>query len=193
MAYINGQEVLFSAQFSGITNIDQTYNPESENAQSGKAVAEALKTVGQWQLIEEITLTEDVASIEKIFAENKYKEVCFYGDFSAPTATYSSIYITLYSQLGYGGFTQLNSDSAIQSSNYEYSTWLHVRFYVTQAGKVGYDLSHTDSNYITQSRISSWDAVDGCIPGIKISVSAGSSSSQYMRSGSTVQIWGLVK
>ena len=26
-------------------NIDQTYNPASENAQSGKAVAEALKTV----------------------------------------------------------------------------------------------------------------------------------------------------
>ncbi len=172
-------------------DVQHDYDANSKKPISGQGVAEALKTVGQWQLIEEITLTDGVESIEKIFAENKYKEVYFYGDFSAPTATYSNIYITLYSQLGSGGFTQL--DSNIQSSNYEYSTELHIRFYVTPAGKVGYDLSHSDGTYITQSRISYYDAVDGCIPGIKIYISAGSSSSQYMRSGSTVQIWGLVK
>lgn len=41
---------------------DQTYNPESENAQSGKAVAEALKTVNTdevWRKIADITLEEN--------------------------------------------------------------------------------------------------------------------------------------
>ena len=43
MAYINGKEVLFSPQVN-MTDVivDQVYNPESENAQSGKAVAEAV-------------------------------------------------------------------------------------------------------------------------------------------------------
>lgn len=45
MAYINDKEILFSPQIvSGGSPVvvDQTYNPESENAQSGKAVAEAI-------------------------------------------------------------------------------------------------------------------------------------------------------
>ena len=46
----NGQEILSSTEsdiikeFINKTTIDQTYNPESKNAQSGKAVAEALYT-----------------------------------------------------------------------------------------------------------------------------------------------------
>lgn len=44
MAYLNGQKILMGANVT-ITNlpIDQTYSPTSENAQSGKAVAEAVK------------------------------------------------------------------------------------------------------------------------------------------------------
>lgn len=42
---------------------DQTYNPESENAQSGKAVAEALANIseGNYELIETIEVTKDMA------------------------------------------------------------------------------------------------------------------------------------
>lgn len=49
----------------GSITVDQTFNPQSENAQSGKAVAEALANVGggDWELIEDITLTEDVLQI----------------------------------------------------------------------------------------------------------------------------------
>lgn len=47
MAYMNGKKVE-SIELMGIVNIDQTYSPDSENPQSGKAVAyaiaEALKT-----------------------------------------------------------------------------------------------------------------------------------------------------
>ena len=42
MAYVNGKQVLFSANFRGIVDVDQTFNPTSENPQSGKAVAEAI-------------------------------------------------------------------------------------------------------------------------------------------------------
>ena len=44
-------------------DIDQTYNPESENAQSGKAVAEALKTIDvggvEYELINTIKVAPD--------------------------------------------------------------------------------------------------------------------------------------
>lgn len=46
---------------------DQTYNPESENAQSGKAVAEALANVGgggTWEKIADITITKELNGID---------------------------------------------------------------------------------------------------------------------------------
>lgn len=47
----NGDEVF---------EVEQTYNPESENPQSGKAVAEALATVGgEYELVETITVAEE--------------------------------------------------------------------------------------------------------------------------------------
>lgn len=50
----------------GTIVVDQTYNPKSENAQSGKAVAEAIAGVdGTYELIETITLEEDVTSITR--------------------------------------------------------------------------------------------------------------------------------
>ena len=63
--------------------VDQTYNPESENAQSGKAVAEAMAGVnGTYELIETITLTEDVTSITRNTEPNgnaySFKDVHIY-------------------------------------------------------------------------------------------------------------------
>ena len=51
--------------------IDQTYNPESENAQSGKAVAQAIEqNIEAYELIEDITLTEDISQIERTVEPN---------------------------------------------------------------------------------------------------------------------------
>ena len=44
MMYFNGKPI-GSANINGLVNIDQNYNPESENPQSGKAVAEALANI----------------------------------------------------------------------------------------------------------------------------------------------------
>ena len=44
--------------------VDQTYNPNSENAQSGKAVAEALQGANsQWEKLSDVTITEEVNTI----------------------------------------------------------------------------------------------------------------------------------
>ena len=87
MAYINGNEVLFSTQFTGIVNIDQTYDATSENPQSGKAVAEAAdaavnkakKEAGALTLIDSVTLTEAVASYAKTLPANTYREIYLTG------------------------------------------------------------------------------------------------------------------
>lgn len=56
------------------SKIDQTYNPESENPQSGKAVAEALATGGgNYELIEEITVSEE-AIVQRTYPKN-YKKI----------------------------------------------------------------------------------------------------------------------
>lgn len=56
-----------------IANIDQTYNPESENAQSGKAVAEAVSSISSesksWRIITDLTLTEE--SVVSITADTE--------------------------------------------------------------------------------------------------------------------------
>ena len=44
MAYLNGQKILLGSNvITAKLPIDQNYSPESENAQSGKAVAQAVK------------------------------------------------------------------------------------------------------------------------------------------------------
>jgi hypothetical protein len=60
---------------------DQTYNPESENAQSGKAVAEALTGISggaePLKLIKTITLEEDVTEINVTF-DKGLKEIALF-------------------------------------------------------------------------------------------------------------------
>lgn len=52
------------------TNVDQTYNPESENAQSGKAVAEAIKNI-------ETIVDLGTMSVQEVY-EYDFKEGVFY-------------------------------------------------------------------------------------------------------------------
>ena len=67
---INNQSILGSGNITieggSDVEVDQNYNPESENAQSGIAVAEALRTLDKkYELIETITLTEAVQQISR--------------------------------------------------------------------------------------------------------------------------------
>ena len=65
---INNQSILGSGNITieggSDVEVDQTYNPESENAQSGKAVAEALQGANsQWKKLADVTITEEVNTI----------------------------------------------------------------------------------------------------------------------------------
>ena len=55
MVYINGVPFFGELHIDGLVNVDQTFDPESENPQSGKAVAEAMGTVVG---VESIYITE---------------------------------------------------------------------------------------------------------------------------------------
>ena len=59
--------------------VDQNYNPESENPQSGKAVAQAVANAGggekPWQVIEDITLIEAIKIASVSASKLRYKEV----------------------------------------------------------------------------------------------------------------------
>ena len=83
-----------SYQILDSRDIEQTYNPESTNAQSGIAVAEALANVGgglkEYELLSDTTITEDVASVKWTTADNgepisNYKDffIYFLGKFTA--------------------------------------------------------------------------------------------------------------
>ncbi len=83
------EEVVDLSDKVSVSDIDHSYNPESENAQSGKAVAEALATVGEkeWQMLEDISLTEAVYSIAFDAGKmNSMKEVHIEG-YIVPTDT----------------------------------------------------------------------------------------------------------
>ena len=63
---------------NGNVNVDQTYNPESENAQSGKAVAEAMNTVGEkWVELVNVTLTENLATEFRQVFDKAYRKIRF--------------------------------------------------------------------------------------------------------------------
>ncbi|MBQ9977167.1 MAG: hypothetical protein IJP21_01070 [Clostridia bacterium] len=65
MVYLNGEKVSMGSKVTIATlPVDQEYNPESEKAQSGKAVAQALTAVGgTWERIVDITTTEEATGI----------------------------------------------------------------------------------------------------------------------------------
>ena len=87
MAYINDKEVVFSSNFNLTTlnvDVDQQYNPNSENPQSGKAVAEALAGVSgggekEWELLDEVTLTETAGMYDLNVSDRQFAEMYFEG------------------------------------------------------------------------------------------------------------------
>lgn len=69
---------------------DQTYSPASENAQSGKAVKEALESLAnstekEWAVIEDITLTEAVMQINIPYSKLKGKKELHISAYIIPT------------------------------------------------------------------------------------------------------------
>ena len=77
MMYLNGQPIS-NIEFTGIVNIDQTYNPESENPQSGKAIASAIANVSNaYKATKEnnIIIVDDASPLEHNLTVNLKSDV----------------------------------------------------------------------------------------------------------------------
>ena len=60
MAYINGKEILLSAQLTGLVNIDTEMSETSENPVQNTAVKAYADGLAKYRIISDVTITEDI-------------------------------------------------------------------------------------------------------------------------------------
>lgn len=114
---------------SGI--VDQTYNPDSENAQSGKAVAEAVADK-EFELIEEITITEDTDVITRNTEPDgtayNFSGIFAIVSFPAMTNDYNKVGVTmcLYDENNINVFGDRIRRDNQSLSQYEGQNWLPI-------------------------------------------------------------------
>lgn len=60
MAYINGNEILLSAQITGLVNIDDEISDTSENPVQNKVVKAYADGLAKYRIISDVTITEDI-------------------------------------------------------------------------------------------------------------------------------------
>lgn len=60
MAYINGKEILLSAQLTGLVNIDTEMSYTSENPVQNKVVKAYADGLSKYRVISDVTITEDI-------------------------------------------------------------------------------------------------------------------------------------
>ena len=60
MAYINGKEILLSAQLNGLVNIDSEISDTSENPVQNKVVKAYADSLAKYRVISDVTITEDI-------------------------------------------------------------------------------------------------------------------------------------
>lgn len=60
MAYINGKEILFSANLTGLVNIDSEMSDTSENPVQNKTVKAYADGLAKYRVISDVTITKDI-------------------------------------------------------------------------------------------------------------------------------------
>ena len=112
-------------------NVDQTYNPESENAQSGKAVAEALAdfsggSSGTWETVADITIPEGFSSYNYTITETTYPDMTRITDF------YIEISVPRQSEGVIAGALQVQAKANTMTNSYtniaRFETWNHANY-----------------------------------------------------------------
>lgn len=162
--------------------IDQSYNPESENAQSGIAVAEAVSGKAdkeEWELIADITLTEDAVVSFTDISLKKFKVL------AQLTNVTSSTYLWL--RLNSILAIQTDSSSAKTSSygieaehnfDWQFLTCASTNAYVNNSIKstpYGHRYSGENIPY----------------PCTKIELALDSAISAALPTGTTIRLWGV--
>lgn len=62
MAYINGKEILLSAQLTGLVNIDTEMSETSENPVQNKVVKAYADGLAKYRVVSDVTITEDIGT-----------------------------------------------------------------------------------------------------------------------------------
>ncbi len=171
--------------------IAQTYSPESENAQSGKAVAEALANAGgekTWTLLHDITLTE---AVDGITLDTNCKEVYVEGIFNMSEDNAGQPVSVFFQPKS--GKRLTNGGVTISASALK----LYMRGEISLApnGRLK-GLLNVDANslgytkYSVESTLSqNFANAEGNISGINIQLS-NSPVQALMEIGSTIKVWG---
>lgn len=162
--------------------IDQTYSPESENAQSGVAVAEAISSKAdkeEWELINELTLTEDAVVSFTDISLKKFKVLAQLKDVTSST----SLWLRLNSRLA----IQTDTSSAKTSSyGIEAEHNFDWRF-----------LTCASTNAYTNNSIKStpyghrYSSENILYPCTKIELALDSGISAALPIGTTIRLWGV--
>lgn len=165
-----------------IADIDQTYNPESENAQSGIAIAEAVSGKAdkeEWELINELTLTEEAVVSFTDISLKKFKVLAQLTNVTSSTY----LWLRLNSRLA----IQTDTSSAKTSSygieaehnfDWQFLTCASTNAYVNNSIKstpYGHRYSGENIPY----------------PCTKIELALDSAISAALPTGTTIRLWGV--
>lgn len=110
---------------------DQTYNPESENAQSGKAVAQAIANVsgggsGIWETIAKITIPDGFSSYNYTITAATYADIARITDF------YIEMVVPKQTEGVISGVLQVQIKENIMTNAYtniaRFDTWNHASY-----------------------------------------------------------------
>lgn len=88
MAYLNGNEILFTAGAAGIVNIDDTPTENSTNPVSSGGVYNAVSGIDKWETIDDTTLEESVGYYLKRFGK-KYRKIQIRMEITADTTDFA--------------------------------------------------------------------------------------------------------
>lgn len=88
MAYLNGNEILFTAGAAGIVNIDDTPTENSTNPVTSGGVYNAVSGIDKWDTIDDITLEESVGYYLKQFGK-KYRKIQIRMEITADTTDFT--------------------------------------------------------------------------------------------------------
>lgn len=161
--------------------IDQTYSPESPNAQSGIAVAEAVsgkEDKKEWELLQEITTDADVSAIRYLPASERFKELYVEAVFTPNQTESAQMYVSD------GKDTVFHSYETVNANN-TYLCKIHIFF--LPSGKKRCKANISVSEYANASAPKESNGITTKTDYMSGIIFSGVS----FKAGATLKIWGV--
>lgn len=146
MAYIEGKNVVLSANITGLVDIDTEYNPESENPQSGIAVAQAVAEAAGSSDVNIVSLDTDTTHADNdIYNANDVNSVIIETN-NALNNSDKTIVLD-FSEDGYlNSNASLQADTKFKRTDYtEISGFTNIEVYA-KINALGYAIAYFDAD-----------------------------------------------